>query len=101
MPKERLLIDKKDLVAEYFSGKTHSVADLAAEDIASVAIEPCKTGLFKNKEGKRIVITRCVPSEPIVYYSDKVKKEFDSYVTGLEKFCTDNRVKFNKACCCQ
>jgi len=95
MPKERLLIDKKGIVADYLSGKNFEMAHLAAEDIASVVIEPCKVGMFK-KPGERIVITRMVPSNPIVYYSDRVKKDFSNYKAELEKFCTDNRVKFSK-----
>jgi len=96
MPKERLLIGKKDLTAEYLNGKKFETADLACEDIASVTIEPYKAGLFKNKPGERIVIVRCVPSEPIIYYSEKLKNVFDGYVKELEKFCTDNRVKFSR-----
>jgi len=96
MPKERIVFDKKGIIVDYLNGKSHAFDNLMAEDISSVAIEPCKTGLFKNKPDERIVITRCVPSEPIVYYRNRVKKEYDGYVEGLRKLCQENNIKFIK-----
>ena len=96
MPKECLRFDKTEIAAEYFIGNKHEIADLKGEDIASVAIEPCKVGLFKNKQGERIVITTAIPAAPIFYYRHKNKKVFDQYVEGLELFCKNNGVKFSK-----
>ena len=95
MAKEQIKFYETEIVAEYYSDKTHTVVDLAKEDIASVVIEPCKVGLFKNKPGKRLIITTCVPAAPIVYYSNKVK-DFDSYIEAFEKFCKDTRIVFEK-----
>jgi len=94
MPKERIVIDKKEIVVDYMSGKNYAFENLAGEDISSVTIEPCMVGFFKNKPDERIVITKCVPSEPIIYYRHKIKKDYDSYVEGLKKFCEENNVKF-------
>ena len=96
MSKERLLFDKTEIVAGYFSGKKFSFANLTNENITSVTIEPCKVGLFKNKPGERIVIISGMIPQPIIYYRHTEKKYFDGYVEGLEKFCKDNRVTFYK-----
>ena len=96
MSKERLLFDKTEIVAGYFSGKKYLMANLTNENISSVTIEPCKVGLFRHKQGERIIIVSGKVAEPIMYYRHQEKKFFDGYVEGLEKFCKDNNVTFYK-----
>ncbi|MCL2833198.1 MAG: hypothetical protein FWD78_08515 [Treponema sp.] len=96
MAGEKLFIDKTELVAGFIRGKKFVTANLTCENIISVSIEPCKTGLFKNKPDERIVIASGKLNEPIIYYRHTEKKFFDSYAKDIEKFCKDNNISFRK-----
>ena len=96
MPKEHLFFDKTEIVAGFLSGKKYHSANLTCENITSVTIEPCKTGLFKNKQSERIIIVSGKLPGPVIYYRHIEKMYFDGYVAGLEKFCKDNNITFHK-----
>jgi len=96
MAKEHIFFDKTEIVIGYSSGKKYHSANLTCEKITSVTIEPCKVGLFKNKQGERIVIVSGKLPAPVIYYRHLEKEYFDGYVAGLEKFCKDNNITFHK-----
>ena len=94
--KERVFVDKTEIVAGIVMGNSATRISIKAEDIAEVSISamPVKK-LFKTQMKEMIAFKMKKSPMPTVIMQEKSDaKYWDGYKSQIEKFCEKNRIKF-------
>ncbi len=97
MAKEKLLIDKTELVAADLHIKKPRVLNLTYDKITGIYFEPAEVRflVFLKKKTDRIrVAYRGQPMNQPLYFlrSEEGDARFEQYMAGLRKFAWDNQI---------
>jgi hypothetical protein len=94
--KERIFIDKTEIVCGMVMGTSATRVNIRASDILDISIAAFEVKKLLKKEMKE-TITIKVKSQQYPYVITKEKmdeKYWDSYKAGMKAFCKNNRINF-------
>ncbi|NMA38499.1 MAG: hypothetical protein GX942_09390 [Papillibacter sp.] len=95
--KERIFIDKTEIVCGLLMGTTATRVSIKASDIIEVSFSAMEVKKLLGKQ-KKEMLTIKVKSQQFPYVITKEKmdeKYWESYKTGMKTFCKNNRITFN------
>jgi hypothetical protein len=95
--KERIFIDKTEIVCGIVMGTSATRVNIRASDITEITFSAMEAKKLLKKEMKEMLTIK-VKSQQYPYVITKEKmdeKYWEGYKSGLKTFCKNNRITFN------
>jgi hypothetical protein len=95
--KERIFIDKTEIVCGMLMGTMATRVNIKASDMLEVTFSAMEVKKLLGKEIKEMLTIKVKNQQfPYVITKEKMdEKYWESYKTGMKTFCKNNRINFN------